>query len=62
MGLQICVCSTELRPTDEPVETNSPGTGEGRRIMERKSEGGGGGGVTVTADGRRTRNVVVSER
>lgn len=56
------MCSTELRPTDEPVETNPPGTGEGRRIMERKSEGGGGGGVTVTADGRRTRNVGVSER
>lgn len=57
------MCSTELRPTDEPVETNPPGTGEGRRIMERKSERGGGrGGVTVTADGRRTRNVGVSER
>lgn len=54
------MCSTELRPTDEPVETNPPGTGEGRRIMERKSERGGG--VTVTADGRRTRNVGVSER
>lgn len=44
--------STELGPTDEAVEMNPPGTGGGRGIMERKS-----GRVTVTADGRRTRNI-----
>lgn len=50
-GLRICVW-TELGPTDEGVEMNPLGTGEGRRIMERKS-----GRVTVSADGRRTRNI-----
>lgn len=38
--------------TDEAVEMNPPGTGEGRRRMELNS-----GRVTVTADGRRTRNM-----